>query len=154
MPVRVPGTGIYMSSDTWGVPVPLLHNLKHNKIIHERVIVLTILSEEVPTIAKEERVTIQDLGHNFFRVVARYGFVETPKIRHVFEACRAQGIDIHVEASTFVLGRETILASNFPGMAIWREKLFAVMSKNAQRPTAFFRIPPNQVIEVGIQVEI
>lgn len=153
-PLRVPGTGIYMSSDTWGVPVPLLHNLKHNKIIHERVIVLTILSEEVPAIAREERVNVQDLGQNFFRVIARYGFMETPKIRHIFEACRAKGIDLHVEESTFVLGRETILASKFPGMAIWREKLFAVMSKNAQRPTAFFRIPPNQVIEVGIQVEI
>ena len=153
-PLRVPGTGIYMSSDTWGVPVPLLHNLKHNKIIHERVIVLTILSEEIPTINREERVHLQDLGQNFFRVVAHYGFMETPKIRHIFEACRAKGIDLHVEESTFVLGRETILASKFPGMAIWREKLFAVMSKNAQRPTAFFRIPPNQVIEVGIQVEI
>jgi KUP system potassium uptake protein len=153
-PFRVPGTGIYMSSDTWGVPVPLLHNLKHNKIIHERVIVLTIASEEVPTIAREERVNIQQLGQNFYRVVARYGFMETPKIRHIFEACRSAGIDLHVEESTFVLGRETILASKIPGMAIWREKLFAVMSKNAQRPTAFFRIPPNQVIEVGIQVEI
>lgn len=153
-PLRVPGTGIYMSSDSWGVPVPLLHNLKHNKIIHERVIVLTIVAEEVPTVPKEERVYVQDLGQNFFRVIARYGFMETPKIRHIFEACRAEGIDLHVEESTFVLGRETILASKFPGMAIWREKLFAVMTKNAQRPTAFFRIPPNQVIEVGIQVEI
>ena len=153
-PLRVPGTGIYMSSETWGVPVPLLHNLKHNKIIHERVIVLTILSEEVPSIQREERVNIQELGENFYRVVARYGFMETPKIRHIFEACRSKGIDIHVEESTFVLGRETILASKIPGMAIWREKLFAVMTKNAQRPTAFFRIPPNQVIEMGIQVEI
>lgn len=153
-PVRVPGTGIYMSSETWGVPVPLLHNLKHNKIIHERVIILTISSEEVPSVPREDRVNIQELGQNFFRVVARYGFMETPKIRHIFEACRAKGIDLHVEESTFVLGRETILASKVPGMAIWREKLFAVMSKNAQRPTAFFRIPPNQVIEVGIQVEI
>jgi KUP system potassium uptake protein len=153
-PLRVPGTGIYMSSDSWGVPVPLLHNLKHNKIIHERVIVLTIVAEEVPSVPREERVYVQDLGQNFFRVIARYGFMETPKIRHIFEACRAEGMDLHVEESTFVLGRETIIASKFPGMAIWREKLFAVMTKNAQRPTAFFRIPPNQVIEMGIQVEI
>lgn len=153
-PHRVAGTGIYMSSETWGVPVPLLHNLKHNKIIHDRVIVLTILSEVVPTIPREERVSIQELGENFFRVIARYGFMETPKIRHIFEACRSKGIDIHVEQSTFVLGRETILPSKLPGMALWREKLFAVMTKNAQRPTAFFRIPPNQVIEMGIQVEI
>lgn len=153
-PHRVAGTGIYMSSETWGVPVPLLHNLKHNKIIHDRVIVLTILSEEVPTVPREDRVNIQELGENFFRVIARYGFMETPKIRHIFEACRSKGIDLHVEQSTFILGRETILASKIPGMAIWREKLFAVMTKNAQRPTAFFRIPPNQVIEMGIQVEI
>jgi KUP system potassium uptake protein len=153
-PIRVPGTGIYMSSDTWGVPVPLLHNLKHNKIVHERVIILTITTHEMPQVSKEERVLVTDLGLNVFRVIAQYGFMETPKIRHIFEACRAQGIDLHVEESTFVLGRETIIASKFPGMAIWREKLFAVMTKNAQRPTAFFKIPPNQVIEVGIQVEI
>lgn len=153
-PIRVPGTGIYMSSDTWGVPVPLLHNLKHNKIVHERVIILTITTHEMPQVPKDERVIVTDLGLNVFRVVAQYGFMETPKIRHIFEACRAQGIDLHVEESTFVLGRETIIASKFPGMAIWREKLFAVMTKNAQRPTAFFKIPPNQVIEVGIQVEI
>jgi KUP system potassium uptake protein len=122
--------------------------------VHERVIILTITSAEVPQVPKEERVIVQDLGLNVFRVVAQYGFMETPKIRHIFEACRAQGIDLHVEESTFVLGRETIIASKFPGMAIWREKLFAVMTKNAQRPTAFFKIPPNQVIEVGIQVEI
>ena len=153
-PIRVSGTGIYMSSDIWGVPVPLLHNFKHNKIIHDRVIVLTIASEEVPSIPRDEKVSIQELGQNFFRVIARYGFIETPKMRHIFEACRAMGIDLHVEESTFVLGRETILASKLPGMAIWREKLFAVMSKNAQRATGFFKIPPNQVIEVGIQVEI
>ncbi len=153
-PIRVPGTGIYMSSDTWGTPVPLLHNLKHNKIVHERVIILTITTQEVPQIPKDERVVVQELGSNVFRVIAQYGFMETPKMRHIFEACRAKGIDLHVEESTFVLGRETILASQFPGMAIWRERLFAFMSKNAQRPTAFFRIPPNQVIEVGIQVEI
>lgn len=153
-PPRVPGFAVYMSSEPSGVPIPLLHNYRHNKVIHEKVILLTIMTREVPTVAKSERVSIDDLGMGFYRVIACYGFMETPKIRHILEALRAHGLDVHIEDSTFVLGRETILASSMPGMAIWREKLFAIMSKNAARPTVFFKIPPNQVIEVGIQVEI
>lgn len=153
-PLRVPGTAIYMSGDPWGVPVPLLHNLKHNKVLHERVAILTIKTKEVPAVEKKDRVTIEEVHPNFYRILAYYGFMETPKMKHILEACRQNEIYFNVSETTFVLGRETILASNHPGMAIWREKLFSVMSKNAQRPTVFFRIPPNQVIEVGIQVEI
>lgn len=153
-PLRVPGTAIYMAGDPWGVPVPLLHNVKHNRVLHERVAILTIATKEVPTVPRDERVEIQEIIPNFYRIIASYGFMETPKMKHVLEACREEDIHFNVNETTFVLGRETILASNTPAMPIWREKLFAVMSKNAQRPTAFFRIPPNQVIEVGIQVEI
>lgn len=153
-PLRVPGTAIYMSGDPWGVPVPLLHNLKHNKVLHERVALLTIKTIDEPSVEREKRVTIEEITPNFYRILAYYGFMETPKIKHILEACRQQNIHFNILETTFVMGRETILASNHPGMALWREKLFALMSKNAQRPTAFFRIPPNQVIEVGIQVEI
>lgn len=151
---RVPGTAIYMSSVSSGIPVPLMVNLKHNKVVHERVIFLTITTKDVPAVPRGERVQLETLGPGLYRILACYGFMETPRIKHILDACRSQGLDIHVSDSTFVLGRETILPSGVPGMAIWREKLFALMTKNAQRPTAFFRIPPNQVIEVGIQIEI
>lgn len=159
-PLRVPGTAIYMTGDPWGVPAPLLHNLKHNKVLHQRVAILTIQTREVPFVAKKDKISIQEVIPNIYRIIAYYGFMETPKMVHILEACRQKDINFNVSDTTFVLGRETIIAdksANRPGepdMSHWRERLFAVMAKNAQRPTAFFRIPPNQVIEVGIQVEI
>lgn len=153
-PLRVSGTAIYMTGDPWGVPVPLLHNLKHNKVLHERVAILTIQTKDVPTIPKNDRVSILEIIPNFYRILVSYGFMETPKMKHILEACRQNDIHFKVHETTFVLGRETILQGSIPYMSLWREKLFALMSKNAQRPTAFFKIPPNQVIEVGIQVEI
>lgn len=159
-PLRVPGTAIYMTGDPWGVPVPLLHNLKHNKVLHQRVAILTIQTREVPYVSKTDRISIQEVMPNMYRILAYYGFMEIPKMKHILEACRQLDINFNVSDTTFVLGRETIIAdktsqrSEEAEMSHWRERLFAVMSKNAQRPTAFFRIPPNQVIEVGIQVEI
>jgi KUP system potassium uptake protein len=153
-PLRVTGTAIYMSGDPSGIPVPLLHNIKHNKVLHERVALLTIQTKDEPFVPKKERVTIQEIMPNFYRIVVYYGFMEIPKMKHILEACRQRDIHFNVQETTFVLGRETILPSNIPGMSLWREKIFAIMSRNAQRPTAFFKIPPNQVIEVGIQVEI
>lgn len=153
-PVRVQGTAVYMSGDAWGVPVPLLHNLKHNKVLHERVVLLTIRTVDVPSVNKKERVRIDSMGPEFYRIIANYGFMETPKIKHILEACREQGIHISLQDTTFVLGRETILPTGDPNLPVWREKLFALMARNAERPTAYFKIPPNQVIEVGIQVEI
>jgi KUP system potassium uptake protein len=153
-PLRVPGNAIYMSSDPWGVPVPLLHNLKHNKVMHETIAILTISTKEVPFVGKANRVKIEEISKSFYRILVSYGFMEIPKMKHILEACRAEGLDFHVSDTTFVLGRESIIASGDKNMPIWRERLFAIMSRNAERPTAFFKIPPNQVIEVGIQVEI
>ncbi len=153
-PLRVTGTAIYMAGDPSGIPVPLLHNLKHNKVLHERVAILTIQTKDEPFVLKKDRVTIEEIIPNLYRIIVYYGFMETPKMKHILEACRQRDIHFNVSETTFVLGRETILPSSIPGMSLWREKLFAIMSKNAQRPTAFFKIPPNQVIEVGIQVEI
>ncbi|WP_413291546.1 potassium transporter Kup [Bdellovibrio sp. HCB337] len=153
-PLRVSGTAIYMAGDPSGIPVPLLHNLKHNKVLHERVAILTIQTKDEPFVPKKDRVLIQEIIPNLYRIIVYYGFMETPKMKHILEACRQRDIHFNVSETTFVLGRETILPSTAPGMSLWREKLFAIMSKNAQRPTAFFKIPPNQVIEVGIQVEI
>ncbi len=153
-PLRISGTAIYMAGDPWGVPVPLLHNIKHNKVLHERVAVLTIMTKEVPSIPKSSRVEIKEIIPNFYRILVYYGFMETPKMKHILEACRQNNIHFNVNETTFVLGRETILSSNDPSLSLWQEKLFAFMSRNAQRPTAFFKIPPNQVIEVGIQIEV
>ncbi len=153
-PLRVPGTAIYMTGDPWGIPIPLLHNLKHNKVMHERTVILTIATRDVPFYKRHERVRIEEIAPNFVRVFAYYGFMEIPKIREILAACKNVGLDLDAETSTFVLGRETILPSAHPGMMLWREQLFALMSRNAQRPTAYFDIPVNQVIEVGIQVEI
>ncbi len=153
-PIRISGTAVYMAGDPWGVPVPLLHNLKHNKVLHERIAILTIQTKGVPSVPKESRVQVQEIIPNFFRVIVSYGFMETPKMKHILDACRQQDLHFKVFETTFVLGRETILPSPKPSMPLWQEKIFALMSRNAQRPTAFFRIPPNQVIEVGIQIEI
>jgi len=153
-PIRISGTAVYMAGDPWGVPVPLLHNLKHNKVLHERVAILTIQTQEVPSVAKDKRVEVQEIIPNFYRIIVRYGFMEIPKMKHILDACREKDLYFKVYETTFVLGRETILPSSQPNMPLWQEKVFALMSRNAQRPTAFFRIPPNQVIEVGIQIEI
>ncbi len=152
--VRVPGSAIYMSGDPGGTPVPLLHNLKHNKVLHSQIALLTIKTVEVPTVDKESRVKVEELAPKFYRIQAQYGFMETPKIKHILEALRMQGILFSLSDTTFVLGRETILPSGEAPLPLWQEKLFAWMSRNAERPTTFFKIPPNQVIEVGIQVEI
>jgi KUP system potassium uptake protein len=153
-PLRVPGTAVFMARDPNGTPTALLHNLKHNKVLHERVILLTILNEEFPTVPRKERVQVEPMGKEFYRVIARYGFVENPSVPEVIELARAGGLDLSLMTTTFFLSRETLLPSRGRGMALWRDRLFALMSRNALRPTDFFRLPPNRVIELGMQVKI
>lgn len=153
-PIVVPGTAIYMTGDPWGIPVALLHNLKHNKVLHENTLILTISTQDVPVVDKEERVRVEKIGPKLHRIFAAYGFMEMPKILEILDICEQRNIAITRSDLTFVLGRETILPSSNPGMMLWQEKLFALMARNALKPTAFFDIPPEQVIEVGIQVEI
>ena len=152
-PLRVPGTAVFMYGAD-GTPPALVHNLAHNKVLHERVVFLTVRTEEVPHVPDAERVSVKRLGKGFSSVVARYGFVEDPTIDEILAGMRAQGLDISIEGATFFLGRETLIATDRPGMALWRERLFAFMSRNALRATAFFKIPPNQVFEVGAQIEL
>jgi len=118
------------------------------------VVFLTVVTEDVPHVSPAERVTVKRIGKGFHSVVARYGFTEDPDILDVVAACKVQQLDIPIEGTTFFLGRETVIASERPGMAIWRESVFAFMTRNALRATAFFKIPPNQVFEVGAQVEL
>ncbi len=153
-PVRVPGTGIFMTGDPYAVPHPLLHNLKHNKVLHERVGLLNIRTADVPYVPRKDRVRVRELGDGFYRIVARYGFMQNPRVPQVLDLAREQGFETKMMETTFFLGRERIIATERPGMAIWRERLFAFLSRNAQGATDFFDIPRNRVIEIGAQVEI
>lgn len=153
-PLRIPGIALFMTSDPWGTPPALLHNVRHNKCIHDRTILLTVATRPVPHIAADKRVEVSTPSSGFVRILAFYGFMETPDIKEILQACKSHGLHFNMKDVTFFLGRETILPSSWPGMALWREKLFALMSRNAERATAYFNIPPEQVVEVGIQVEI
>jgi len=153
-PLRVPGTAVFMYGTTDGTPPALVQNLAHNKVLHERVVFLPVVTEDVPQGPATERVTVKPIGKGFYGVIARYGFMSEPDIEDVLAACRWKSLDIPIEGTTFFLGRETLVASERPGMAQWRVALFAFMSRNSMRATAFFRIPANQVFEVGAQVEL
>jgi KUP system potassium uptake protein len=143
-----------MTSNPEGTPSALLHNLKHNGVLHEQVVLLTILTEDVPHVPALERVEVEPLEQGFVRVVARYGFMENPSVPDILKQCREQGLQFQLMRTSFFLGRETLIPAKKPGMARWRERLFAWMSRNARSATAFFRIPPNRVVELGAQVEL
>jgi KUP system potassium uptake protein len=151
---RIPGTGIFMTGDPTGTPAALIHNLKHNKVLHDRVVFMTVRTEEVPYVSLEGRAEIKEIGPKIFRVLIHYGFQETPNIKKILKFCEAKGLSVSMDDATFFVGRETLVASRAPGMAIWREKLFIFMARNAQGATSFFRIPSNKVIEVGLQVDL
>ncbi|MBI1723635.1 MAG: potassium transporter Kup [Gemmatimonadetes bacterium] len=153
-PTRVPGTAIFMTAQPDGVPYTLLHNLRHNHVLHQRVIFLTLRSYEIPRVPEHERVTVEPIEEGFYRVTGHYGFMEEPDVLEVIEKCRAQGLDIVEEATSFFVGRETLLATDRPGMPIWREKLFSLMSRNTPRITTSFNVPAEQVIEIGAQIEL
>jgi KUP system potassium uptake protein len=153
-PLRVPGTAIFLAGNPEGTPMALMHNLKHNKVLHEKVVIMTIQAAEIPHIRADERVIVEKLKANFYRVVGRFGFMEDPDVPQVMDACKKNGLEIDEQLSTFFLSRETIIATPRPGMLMWREKLFSLMSRNAQSATAFFHVPPNRVVELGMQVEI
>lgn len=153
-PPVVKGTAIYMAGNPKGAPVALLHNLKHNRVLHERVIFLTVLVEESPHVEAAHAIEIEALAPGFYRVVGRYGFMDEPNIPELLGSCRTQGLEIDPEAVTFFLSRETIIPTQKPGMMLWRERLFAYLSRNAQPATAFFQLPANRVVELGMQVEM
>lgn len=153
-PLRVPGVAVFMSGNPGGTPPALVHNLAHNKVLHERVVFLTVVTEEVPHVPPAERVTVKHLGKGFHAVMARYGFMQDPNILDIIAGCKERRLLIPLEGTTFFLGREELVSTERPGMARWRERLFAFMSRNALRATAFFQIPSTQVFEVGAQVEL
>jgi KUP system potassium uptake protein len=151
---RVPGTAVFLSSASDGVPSALLHNIKHNKVLHERVLILTVAVQQVPHIAEAERIELQELGDSFYRVTLRYGFMEEVDIPADLMKLQRCGAQFRMMDTSFFLGRQKLIASPRPGMAIWRENLFAWMTRNSESAMQFFKLPPNRVIELGSQVEI
>ena len=151
---RVPGTAIFMNSGAAGTPAALLHNIKHNKVLHERVVILTVEIRPVPYVEESDRFEIKDLGDGFFRVLLRYGFMEETDVPQALKDIGGCGGKFDMMQSSFFLSRQTLIASKRPGMAIWREKLFAWMMRNAATPMQFFSLPTNRVVELGSQIEI
>jgi KUP system potassium uptake protein len=151
---RVPGTAIFMVTNPHGVPPALLHNMKHNKVVHERVVVLTAQIEEVPFIAPEKRCELTDLGDGFFRLILHFGFMQETDIPEALKFVDNCGLPFDMMETSFFLSRQTLLISDKPKMPIWREAIFAWMLRNAARPMEFFRLPSNRVVELGSQVEI
>ena len=153
-PVRVPGTAVFMTAQPTGVPPALAHNLRYNKMLHEHIVLLTVSTAQKPHLDAEERVRVEPLGHDLFNVKLQYGFMEDPDVPAGLRQAQQKGLVIDVDDVTYFLGRETILITPQRGMSIWREWLFVLMARNAVRATAFFRLPPERVVELGVQVEM
>ena len=151
---RVAGTAVFMSSNQGVTPSVLLHHVKHNKVLHKQVVLLSILNERVPEVPAERRVEVKDRGQGVFQVIARYGFMQAPNVPSVMEACRPHGIVHETNNTSYYLGRETLLTSGRTGMSRWRKALFAFLSRNASPATAYFGLPPNRVVELGMQVDL
>ena len=152
--VKVRGTAIFLNSDPDSTPIALLHNIKHNMVIHHTNIIVTVQASETPHVPEGKRFHFEEIGPHFYRVILRYGFMEDPDVPAALMKLRDHGVEFMPEKATYILSRNTLLPSRSPGMAIWREKIFAFLSSNASRPTTFFRLPPNRVVELGMQIEI
>lgn len=152
---RVRGTAVFMTGTAQGIPPALLHNLKHNKIVHQTVVLLTITTEEFAFVPDDQRIEMQPLGEGFYRVLAHYGFVQDPTMDEIMSRLKPMGLTLNPMDTTFYLGRDTLITSaRRTGMGLWRKKLFTLMSRNARSATAYFGIPPNRVVELGAQIEI
>ncbi len=153
-PVRVPGTAVYMCGTAERIPPTLMHNLKHNKVLHQRSVLLTVVTEDVPWVQASKRTKVVDYGEGLYRIIFRVGFMKTVDVPTMLSRVDVEGLAFPPMETTYFLGKETVLATKRPGMAIWRERLFALMSRNAQDATSFFGLPPNRVVELGAHVEI
>ncbi len=153
-PVRISGTGVFMSVSPAGTPITLLHHYKHNKVLHEQVLLLSIGSTDTPFVSARQRLTVTSLGHGFYRIIARYGFMQTPNVPELLRLAKGHGLVVDMQSASFYLGRESLLTSGPSRMMRWRKSLFAFMSRNAWNATTFFGIPPGRVVELGTQVEL
>lgn len=154
-PARVVGTAVFMTSTLGSVPHSLLHNLAHNKVLHERVVFLTVIIKDIPWVPLKERVHIVDLENNCFQITVHFGYKDKPDIMQALELCRKQDMEFQPLQTSFFLSRETVIPSiRYKGMALWRERMFATLARNAGSPVEYFNLPANRVIEVGTQIEI
>ncbi len=153
-PKRTPGTAVFMTQSRGVVPMALMHNLKHNNILHSTVLFVTIRMEEIPRVPRSEKIEIEDMGAGIHFITAHYGFMERPQVAEIFSLAAALGLKIDLEDASFFLGRERIAISDEPAMSRWRSNLFVFLSRNATDASSYFGIPPRQVIEVGVQLEL
>ena len=153
-PIRVPGTAVFMTAQPRGTPPALAHNVRYNKILHEHVVVLTVRTAQVPHVPPEDQVEGEALGQGVYNVRVQYGFMQDPNVPETLVQAKAKGVAVDLDDVTYFLGRETIIVTRHDGMATWREKLFVFMARNAVRATAYFRLPPERVVELGVQVEM
>jgi KUP system potassium uptake protein len=153
-PARVPGTAVFLTSESKDAPLVLLHHLKHNKVLHQHVVLLSIISAPVPEIPVTERVEVTTFPHNFARIKAKYGFMQTPNVPEILALATERGVIAKPSETTYYLGRENLLPTGTKPLATWRKRLFIFMSRNARPATQFFGIPPNRVVELGAQMEI
>jgi KUP system potassium uptake protein len=153
-PPRVPGTAVFMTPNPEGVPHAMLHNLKHNKVLHEKVVILTVRFLDFPRTSLEERVEVEALPYNFYRVIIKYGFMDEPDLPRDLALCAAQGLEVDMMDTSFFIGKEILIASNKSGMSVWRKKIFIGMFRSAETVTNQFKLPPNRVVELGSQVKM
>jgi KUP system potassium uptake protein len=152
--LRVPGIALFMTANPEGTPIALLHNLKHNKVLHEQNLILTILTDEVPQVNPAKRLEVESLGAGFHRIIGHYGFMEEPNVPELLSEVALDGKHMNMHKTTYFLSRETIVPGKSGSMVRWRQWLFAVLSRNAQSAGSFYRIPANRVVELGMQVEL
>jgi KUP system potassium uptake protein len=153
-PHRVPGTAVFMSSNPKGVPIVLLHHWKHNQVMHKTVVLLSVLSEPIPEVGGDARVSVADLGRGFYQVTAHYGFMETPNVPSIMRRAHKDGVPYAPERTSYFLGRETLLATGESKMMRWRKTLFSFVSRNSRSATQYFGIPPDRVVELGMQISL
>jgi KUP system potassium uptake protein len=154
LPVRVKGTAVFMTSTSSGTPPVLLHHFKHNQVLHSQVVLLSIVGEDVPIVARDKRVSVEKLREGFYRVTAHYGFMQTPKVIDILRACEKMGLHTRKDDTSFYLGREKLVITRNPGLGMIRKFLFSFLSRNARPATDFFEIPPERVVEMGMQLEL
>jgi KUP system potassium uptake protein len=151
---RVAGTAVFLVSDPDGTPTALLHNIKHNRVLHAQNVILTVLTEEVPHVPPTERLRSEVLGPDFLRITLRYGFMQDPDVMTALAGVDKRTLGFDPQQATYFLSRNTLLTTGRSGMALWRERLFVLLARNAIRPSQFFQLPPNRIVELGMRVEL
>jgi KUP system potassium uptake protein len=151
---RVSGTAVFMASGTDGMPNVLLHHVKHNKVLHEQVVLLSVITENVPFVVGNTALAVRELGNGFYRLIARVGFMQQPNVPKLLMRCEKKGLTVDEVDTTYYLGRQTLLTTGKSHVARWRKMLFSFLAHNSKPPTVFFQLPPNRVVELGLQIEL